>query len=71
MTVKTYFGTITATKGTLKEIAHYMDRAAFYYEGDDCLAMRAAARECSTKIYRALNEYCNNHNISMMEIYDK
>lgn len=68
MTIKTYFGTITATKVTLKMLAHYMDMAAFYYEGDDCYAMRAAAREFSLEIYRALNEYCNNHNISMKEI---
>lgn len=68
MTIKTYFGTITATKATLKMIAHYMDMVAFYYEGDDCYAMRAAARESSLEIYRALNEYCNNHNISMTEI---
>lgn len=25
MTIKTYFGTITATKVTLKMLAHYMD----------------------------------------------
>ena len=68
MTVKTYFGTITATKVTLKMLAHYMDMAAFYYEGDDCNAMRAVARESSLEIYRALNEYCSNHNISMTEI---
>lgn len=49
-------------------LAHYMDMAAFYYEGDDCYAMRAAARESSLEIYRALNEYCSNHNISMTEI---
>lgn len=35
MTIKTYFGTITATKATLKMLAHYMDMAAFYYEGDE------------------------------------
>lgn len=35
MTIKTYFGTITATKVTLKMLANYMDRAAFYYEGDE------------------------------------
>lgn len=35
MTIKTYFGTITATKVTLKMLAYYMDRAAFYYEGDE------------------------------------
>lgn len=56
MTIETDFGKITATKDT-----HYMDRAAFYYEGDDCLALRAMARECSSEIYRAIDEYCNNH----------
>lgn len=36
MTIKkTYFGTITATKDTLKMLAHYMSMAAFYYEGDE------------------------------------
>lgn len=68
MTIKTYFGTITATKDTLKMLAHYMDMVAFYYEGDDCNAMRSAARGSSLEINRALNEYCNNHNISMTEI---
>lgn len=68
MTIKTYFGTITATRATLKMLARYMDMASFYYDGDDCCAMRAAARESSLEIYRALNEYCNNHNISMTEV---
>lgn len=61
MTIETDFGKITATKDTLRTLAHYMDRAAFYYEGDDCLALRAMARECSLEIYRVLDEYCNNH----------
>lgn len=61
MTIETDFGKITATKDTLRMLAHYMDRAAFYYEGDDCLALKAMARECSSEIYRAIGEYCNNH----------
>jgi hypothetical protein len=59
MTVETYLGRITATKDTLRMLAHYMDRAALYYEGHDCLASRAIARECSLEIYKALGEYCN------------
>jgi hypothetical protein len=58
MTIETNFGKITATKDTLGILVHYMDRAAFYY---DCLASRAMARECSSEIYRVLDEYCNNH----------
>lgn len=61
MTIETDFGKITATKDTLRMLAHYMDRAALYYEGHGYLASRAMARRCSSEIYRALDEYCNNH----------
>ena len=59
MTVETEFGKITATMDALIMLAHYMDKAAFYYEGDGCIAMRATARECSSEIYRAVDEYRN------------
>lgn len=60
MTIETDFGKITATKDTLGMLAFYMARAAFYYEGDDCIALRAMAHNCSSQIYRAIDEYHNH-----------
>lgn len=34
MTIETEFGKITATMDTLIMLAHYMDKAVFYYESD-------------------------------------
>ena len=41
MTIETDFLEITATKDSLRMLAHYMDRAVFYYEGVDCLAFES------------------------------
>jgi hypothetical protein len=61
MTIKTEFGNITAKKDTLRMLAIFMDRAACYYDGEDCVELRKIARDSSSKILRAINEYCNNH----------